>query len=303
MVAGYRWLKNPVSQGGAKQVPRIQMLARGPEILADVERMRVHPTGKRLLADRPDLGVSLSNTAALKAMPEGSLGRAFHDAMDNPSGVPGYLLAGLIYKDGFFDSFEMSDDARYYLVRIRWLHDLFHVVSGHGTDLAGEGMLLYFQHAYLYGLSFNTLARSPFGVGPRYFIRPDFGQARWRGLLQAAHARGLAAHGVCPAVFVPWEGLLPQPLGVVRDQLGIMPFVENSSDWLSKSQLGKKASGGFGAQSREARQAQLARKVVEAGVDYRDLYRLSDQQAQSLFALAANGAPNDQIRAAAVRAG
>lgn len=196
LLAGFRWLRNPVSQGGAKQVPRIQMLARGPEILADVERMRAHPTGKKLLAERRDLGVFLSNSAALKAMPEASLGRTFYDAMDNPVGVPGYLLAGLIYKDGFFDSFDMSDDARFYLERIRWLHDLFHVVSGYATDLAGEGMLIYFQHAYLYGLNFNALARSPFGIGPRYFLRPDCGKARWQEYLCDANSRGLHAYSV-----------------------------------------------------------------------------------------------------------
>lgn len=113
--------------------------------------MCVHSSGKRLLAAKPDLGVALSDTTALIAMPQGSLGRAFFDAMDNPYGVPGYLLAGLIYRDGFFDSFEMSDDARCYLERARWLHDLFDVVSGYEPNLAGEGMLIYFQHAYLYG--------------------------------------------------------------------------------------------------------------------------------------------------------
>ncbi len=301
LLAGFRWLRNPVSQGGAKQVPRIQMLARGPEILADVERMRAHPTGKKLLAERPDLGVFLSNSAALKAMPEASLGRTFYDAMDNPVGVPGYLLAGLIYKDGFFDSFDMSDDARFYLERIRWLHDLFHVVSGYATDLAGEGMLIYFQQAYLYGLNFNALARSPFGIGPRYFLRPDCGKARWQEYLRDANSRGLNAYNICPAVFAPWEELLLQPLSDVRRQLGIVPFVEDSSRWLDKSKLGKRASTGFGAQSIEAKQAQLARKVVEAGVDYRDLYRFSDEKARSLHLLAANGATDAQIREAAGR--
>ncbi len=302
LLAGYRWLRNPVSQGGAKQVPRIQMLAKGPEILAAVEHMRVHPTGRILLAERPDLGGVLSNTAALKAMPAGSLGRLFFEGMDNPTGVPGYLLAGLIYKDGFFDSFDMSDDARFYLERIRWLHDLFHVISGHGTDLSGEGLLIYFQHAYLYGLSFNSLARSPFGIGPSYFIRPACGQKRWRELLQEAHARGLAAYHMCPAVFAPWEEMLPKPIDEVRAQLGIVPFREDTSRWLDKSEFGQKAAGGFGAQSRQAKNAQLARKVVEAGVDYRDLYRLNDDKAQSLFALAEGGASDEQIRAAAALA-
>jgi ubiquinone biosynthesis protein COQ4 len=299
LLAGARWLMNPVSEGGAKQVPRIKMLAGGPEILADVERMRAHASGRRLLAQKPDLGVALSDTAALKAMPQGSLGRTFFEAMDNPYGVPGYLLAGLIYRDGFFDSFEMSDDARYYLERSRWLHDLFHVVSGYAPNLAGEGLLIYFQQAYLYGVSYEALASSPLGLGPRYFIHPSCGAKRWRTLQKEAHAHGLAAHAVCPAIFVAWEDLLPQPLNDVRAQLGIVPFLEDTSRWLDHSWLGKQAAGGFGAQSSGAQRAKLARRVVEAGVDYRSFYRLSAAKARALLQLAANGASDEDIRSAA----
>lgn len=300
LLAGARWLMNPVSAGGAKQTPRIMMLAGGPEILVDVDLMRAHPSGRKLLADRPDLGVTLSDSAALKAMPDGSLGRVFFDAMDNPYGVPGYLLAGLIYKDGFFDSFDMSDDARYYIERTRWLHDLFHIVSGYRPDLSGEGLLIYFSQAYLHEKSFWALARSPQGLGPRIFLRPSCGQPRWQELLRDAHARGLAARAVCSPVFVPWEELLPRPLDEVRTQLGIVPFLEDTTHWLDHSWLGKRASTGFGAYSREAKQAKLARKVVEAGVDYRRLYRLSDEKARELFRLAESGASDADICAAAV---
>jgi ubiquinone biosynthesis protein COQ4 len=299
LLAGARWLMNPVSEGGAKQVPRIKMLASGPEILADVERMRAHSSGRRLLAQKPDLGVALSDTAALKAMPQGSLGRTFFEAMDNPYGVPGYLLAGLIYRDGFFDSFEMSDEARYYLERSRWLHDLFHVVSGYAPNLAGEGLLIYFQQAYLYGVSYEALASSPLGLGPRYFIHPSCGAKRWRTLQKEAHAHGLAAHAVCPAIFVAWEDLLPQPLKDVRAQLGIVPFLEDTSHWLDRSWLGKQAAGGFGSQSSGAQRAKLARRVVDAGVDYRNFYRLSAAKARALLQLAANGASDEDIRSAA----
>ena len=78
-----------IKESWYKQVPRLQILAKGPEILAAVEQMRLHPSGRILLAERPDLGTVLSDTAALKAMPAGSLGRTFFEAMDNPNGVPG----------------------------------------------------------------------------------------------------------------------------------------------------------------------------------------------------------------------
>jgi ubiquinone biosynthesis protein COQ4 len=298
-LAGARWLANPVSEQGAKQVPRIKVFAGGPEILHEVERMRSHPTGKRLLDERPDLGVALSNSAALKTMPVGSLGRTFYEAMEIPGGVPGYLLAALIYKDGFFDSLEMSEDTVYFLERSRWLHDLFHIVTGYGTDLPGEGLLIYFMLGYEHRLPYWAASLAPFGIGPRFFIRPSCGQRRWRALLRDAHARGLAANRVCPPAFVPWEEWLPRPVDEVRKELGIVPFLDDTSGWLDDSWFGRQAASGFGAYAQAAERAQLARKVVEAGVDYRDLYRASDAKAQELSRLAADGASAAEIRAAA----
>lgn len=213
LLAGARWLANPVSEGGVKQVPRIKLLAAGPEILADIDRVRTHPTGKRILDERPDLGVALSDSDTLKAMPAGSLGRTFYDAIEIPGGIPGFLLAATIYKDGFFDSFEMSEEAQYYIARSRWLHDLFHIVTGYGTDLPGEGLLIYFALGYEHRLPYWAASIAPLGIGPRFFIRPSVGQRRWRGLLRDAHARGLAANRACPPECVPWKELLPRPRG------------------------------------------------------------------------------------------
>jgi ubiquinone biosynthesis protein Coq4 len=299
LLAGARWLVNPVSEGGAKQVPRIKLLAAGPEILADIDRMRTHPTGKRILDERPDLGTALSDSDTLKAMPAGSLGRTFYDAIEIPGGIPGFLLAATIYKDGFFDSFEMSEEAQYYIARSRWLHDLFHIVTGYGTDLPGEGLLIYFALGYEHRLPYWAASLAPLGIGPRFFIRPSVGQRRWRSLLRDAHSRGLAANRVCPPQCVPWEELLPRPVAEVREELGIVPFLEDTSRWLDHSWFGRQAATGFGAYPRSAKRARLALAIVKAGVDYRDLYRFSDEKTRELFDLAAAGASAEAIRTAA----
>lgn len=301
LAAGARWLANPVSEGGAKQVPRMLLYATGPEMLAAVEQMRTHPTGKRILADRPDLAATLSQPSALATMPPGSLGRAFYDSMNVPGGIPGYMLAGLIYRDGFFDHYDMPEDARYAIERTRWLHDLFHVLTGYGTDLAGEGLLIYFQLAYNQGKSFSVTALTPQGLGPLLFLRPHVGQRRWRELLREAHSRGTAALKRLPPMYVYWEELLPRPLDEVREELAIVSFDEDTSDWLSGSWLGRRAATGFGAYAREAEQAQLARRIVEAGVDFRNLMRTTPERAASLRRLVADGADDVAIRAAAVR--
>lgn len=299
LAASARWLANPVSEGGAKQVPRVILYSSGPQLLAAVERMRTHPTGKRVLADRPDLAATLSNPSALATMPHGSLGHAFYDCVNVPGGIPGYMLAGLIYRDGFFDSYVMPEEVRYAIERTRWLHDLYHVLTGYGTDLAGEGLLIYFQIAYNQAKPFSHTALSLQGFGPLLFLRPHVGQRRWRALLREAHARGMAAQQQLPPMYAYWEELLPRPLAEVREELGIVPFEEDTSDWLSKSWLGRSAATGFGAYTREAEQAQLARRVVEAGVDFRSLMRAAPEHAAALRRLVADGADDEAVRLAA----
>ena len=50
--------------------------------------------------------------SALAAMPEGSLGRAYHTFMDHPETIPGYMLSGFIYRDGWFDTVPMDEELR-----------------------------------------------------------------------------------------------------------------------------------------------------------------------------------------------
>jgi ubiquinone biosynthesis protein COQ4 len=260
--------------------------------------MRAHPEGRRVLAVKPDLGAILSDPRALGAMPAGSFGRIFGERMEVPGGVPGYLLASLVYADGFFDSLAIDDDVRYVIERSRWHHDLFHVLTGYGTDLTGEGLLILFMLAYEHGLSYGEAVIVPMAIGPRFFLRPSCGQPRWRELLREASARGLRARDVCAPMYVPWESLLTRPLEDVRRELGIDPFLEDTSRWLEGSWLGRQAAGGFGAYAREAEQAQLLRKVVEAGVSCRELYRLEPDVYRAVTGLAARGASGAEIRAA-----
>jgi hypothetical protein len=100
---------------------------------------------------------------------------------------------------------------------------------------------------------------------------------------------------------VYWEELLPRPLKDVREELGIVPFEEDTSEWLSGSWLGRNASTGFGAYKHQAEQARHAQRVVEAGVDFRDLMRASPATAAELRRLAEGGADDTTIRSAAAR--
>ncbi|MGI9431707.1 MAG: Coq4 family protein, partial [Myxococcota bacterium] len=72
------WLSGPVSERGAARASRMALHMGGRMVHERRLAMREHPDGRRLLAERPDLCAALNDMPGLAALPEGSLGRAFH---------------------------------------------------------------------------------------------------------------------------------------------------------------------------------------------------------------------------------
>lgn len=107
-----RWIRNPVSLEGASNVPKMKMALGGPEFHARVEEMRADPVGRRILADRPDIGLVLAEDA-LADMPEGSLGRIYHAHANVEGAVPGYLLAGQLYRGPEYDALDWDEDMKF----------------------------------------------------------------------------------------------------------------------------------------------------------------------------------------------
>jgi len=250
--------------------------------------MREHPTGRRLLKDRPDLCAALNVMPALAAMPEGSLGRAFHTFMDHPETIPGYMLSGLIYRDDWFDSVSMDDELRWAYERWIQTHDLMHVVAGYGADLAGEGLNIYFTGGYNLGLSWRATFWSPFGLAPR-LMRPNIPRARWMGYLREAWQRGVDARQHLPFESVPWEELLPQPIEVARSSWGLPPLADptmNTADWtdtsfFTRTFLGSQVDG---------ESVKGVKAAVEAGVPIKELMRSTPETRSSVERLALGGA-------------
>jgi hypothetical protein len=90
------WLSGPISERGAARASRIAIHLGGRVVHERRLEMRANPVGRRLLEERPDLCEALNDMGSLAAMPEGSLGRAFHTFVDHPETIPGYMLSGLI---------------------------------------------------------------------------------------------------------------------------------------------------------------------------------------------------------------
>jgi ubiquinone biosynthesis protein COQ4 len=164
----------------------------------------------RLFGMAGTLGARLSDRAALLALPEGSLGRAYAELTDragiSAEGIVEASAASSQWREG------ESDELRFLEDRIRDSHDLWHVVTGYGVDVLGEISLLSFMLAQsrhpgiALGLGFVAVRALLAGV-------PEIHR-----MMREGYRRGLDAVYL-PAVI--WEDLLARPLAEVRQLLRV----------------------------------------------------------------------------------
>lgn len=177
---------------------------RAPERM--LKRMRSTAEGRRLLAEKPDLAARLADRAALRALPEGTLGRAYLALVERagitPQGIVDASVAGGTGDEG------LSDEHRFLRDRMRDTHDLWHAVTDYGTDLVGESALLSFSFAQ---------TKNP-GVGLVVLLAITKGDSTLWRILRDAYRAGARAEWL-PAV--AWEALLDRPLEEVRARLRI----------------------------------------------------------------------------------
>lgn len=183
------------------------------------QRFRVHPTGRRLLQERPDLLAMLADREGLRGMAAGSFGRAYLDYLERTGLDP----AGLVQLKSAFEARVRSEGKDVYSLdpardwfrdRSILMHDLWHVLTGYGTDTFGESALLPFSYAQLGGRANGLLTA---GVTIRGGI--ECGPSFLRYLYQA-WSRGRRAAWL---VALPYEELLPQPVDAVRAFAAIVP--------------------------------------------------------------------------------
>ena len=177
-----------------------------------LERVLAHPEGRRLCFDRPELAPVVADRDALARLPEESFGRAYLDYLDRNGFDPVALAKRRQAVDPVTDR---DPGAAWFAVRMDLLHDLWHVLTGYGTDGAGEAALLAFSLAQ-YGGRSNALLTV--GAGLECWRR--LGNRRWPAYVVQAWRRGRAA---APLDVLRYEELLPLPLAAVRTAVGIEP--------------------------------------------------------------------------------
>jgi ubiquinone biosynthesis protein COQ4 len=178
--------------------------------------MSSEPSGEKLLREQPVLLDVLRDRTALEALPEGSLGREYRK----------FCVREGLEPDAFVEVGEAGSQAiadplvRYAAHRFRDSHDVWHVVCGYRTDLAGEAAILAFYSAQtqspgMYLLLLGAMLHS-------VVVGRSAGKTM-RRLASVGWRRGLRAR---PLAAAPWEKWLARPIADVRAELGIADVPE-----------------------------------------------------------------------------
>lgn len=151
---------------------------------------------ERYLCGFPDIG-------RLLACPEGSLGREY-----------GAMMSRLGLDYSVFPKARVCDDVTYYLARGRETHDVWHVVTGFGTDVPGELGLQAFQLAQLE----VPISKVLVGLGIlRTVLYPELLDP-----VVDAVARGWRmGKRSAPLIAQRWEDAWDRPLATWRQALGL----------------------------------------------------------------------------------
>ncbi|HJO25157.1 MAG: Coq4 family protein [Myxococcota bacterium] len=176
------------------------------------ERFRRSPMGTRILREERDLLEVMGDMDRLRAMPSGSLGQSIADFYATEQLSAQGLVAAS--EAGFADRVqaETGEEERIFRMRLRDLHDVFHVLAGYGRDLRGETAVLAFTLAQTRnpGIAYIVLS-----VLMRAGFRSELGK-----LVRQGFRRGLRAKWLLDQ---DWEALLPQPIDELRGWLRVGP--------------------------------------------------------------------------------
>jgi ubiquinone biosynthesis protein COQ4 len=194
------------------QVFEIMRALSGRSIGRGYNRMLKSLEGGRQAFLREELAHKLDDPVWLSRFEPGSLGaayRAFREAR-------GFTAEGL------------ADEARkvaplvdaqhpvvWYSRRIRDVHDVWHVLTGYGTDALGEACVVSFSYAQTRNLGFAFI-----GWGAAREVQREAPSVPARRAVWQAYRNGRAARWL-PGL--DYEALFEQPLEAVRARLNIRP--------------------------------------------------------------------------------
>lgn len=173
-----------------------------------LRRILASDEGRSIVVERASLTEALADHAALRAMPRGSLGRAFLAFSEHHGLDPRALIES---QHRMSRDYAHLDPVRQWISdRLTVMHDLWHVIAGYDATHAGESALMCFSLPQ----RVNDRALPIFVVMSLLAGRISPRNA-WEAFVRGKRVVLLAAQ--------PLEQLLPQPLEAVREHLGVTP--------------------------------------------------------------------------------
>lgn len=165
--------------------------------------MLSHPTGRRILRDRPRITSQTMSLTYLRTLSPNTVGRAYADWLDREGVTPDTR-----------DAVRYIDDPEeaYVMQRYRESHDFYHAVTGLPVFAEGEIALKAFEFA-------NTLLpMTALSLAAVVKLKPAERRRFWDTYLPWAVNNGLKAEEV---INVYWEEVLEKDVQQLRDELGI----------------------------------------------------------------------------------
>jgi len=180
---------------------------RGKRALARLSRTK---EGRALVREKPSLLDALTDRDALARLPEGSFGRAYLAHMDR-YGLDALALVKL-QREVDRDWSSRCEEERWWRDRSALMHDLFHVLTGLGSDRLGEARLLPFSFAQIGGLGNLTFAFAVTLRGARIAGMPWI-REQWKSFQRGRRIAWLGT--------LHYESLLAESLETVRERIGL----------------------------------------------------------------------------------
>ncbi len=152
------------------QVFEIMRALSGNAIPKGYRRLLSTPEGGRIAYERDEFAHRLSDKAWLAQFGPGTVGAAYRDFIA-PRGLSAEGLAEESRKIPEAD-IDAAHPLAWYARRMRDVHDVWHVLTGYGTDALGEVCVVAFSYAQTRSLGFAVIALA----GARQFQKARPGQ-------------------------------------------------------------------------------------------------------------------------------
>jgi len=194
-----------------EQVFEIMRALSGRSIPRGYARLLETPQGARQAYLRVEFADRLQDDAWLAALPEGSVGAGYR-AFIAARSLSAYGLAQESRKLADVDIDALSPVA-WYARRLRDVHDVWHVLTGYGTDALGEACVVAFSFSQTRSAGFALIAGGAALELEKLRRGQPYARAIWQAWRHGARAAWLPS--------LDYEALFGQPLDAARAGLRI----------------------------------------------------------------------------------